>query len=221
MTDGSALPRYYARRAAEYDSVYDKPGRQPDLQTLSLQVSEFLRDRRVLEVACGTGYWTVRYAAKAAAVLATDVGGEVLEIARAKGTVGPHVTYALADAYRLEDVQGEFDAGFAGFWWSHVPLTQLGAFLRGLHERLGIGARMLFVDNRYVEGSNTPLARRDGDGNTFQRRRLADGTEHEVLKNFPSLDEVRRTLHDAGAEDIHAEELSYFWFATYSVQRIA
>jgi len=52
------LETYYSNRASEYERVYDKPERQHELEWLRQRVPEILRGRRVLEVACGTGYWT-------------------------------------------------------------------------------------------------------------------------------------------------------------------
>ena len=37
-------------------------------------------------------------------------------------------------------------------------------------------ARFVFVDNRYVPGSSTPISREDGQGNEYQERTLRDGT---------------------------------------------
>lgn len=54
MTD--ILLEYYRRRAAEYEKVYDKPERQADLRRLRAVVPAYFSQRRVLEVACGTGY---------------------------------------------------------------------------------------------------------------------------------------------------------------------
>jgi demethylmenaquinone methyltransferase/2-methoxy-6-polyprenyl-1,4-benzoquinol methylase len=70
------------------------------------------------------------------------------------------------------------------------------------------------VDNIYVEGSSTPIARKDGDGNTYQMRRLEDGSEHEVLKNFPSRDSVARRLDGRGMNLVWTE-LAYYWIAEY------
>ena len=127
------------------------------------------------------------------------------------------MTFTLADAFDLEAVPGHFDAAFAGFWWSHVPRATLSAFLEGFHDRLGPGTRVMFLDNRYVEGSSTPISRIDAAGNSYQRRTLSSGVTHEVLKNFPSMDEVRDCLSEHRATGVEAVELQYFWYATYSV----
>jgi demethylmenaquinone methyltransferase/2-methoxy-6-polyprenyl-1,4-benzoquinol methylase len=170
----------------------------------------------VLEVACGTGYWTVELARSAESVLATDVGDEVIAVARARGLDG-RVTFARADAFSLELVSGRFDAAFAGFWWSHVRRADLERFLSGLHARLERPARVLMMDNRYVEGSSTPLSRTDDAGDTYQRRRLADGTTHEVRKNFPPAGEVRQVLESAGALRVAVAETTHFWHASYDL----
>jgi demethylmenaquinone methyltransferase/2-methoxy-6-polyprenyl-1,4-benzoquinol methylase len=208
MTD---LRRYYADRAAEYEAIYAKPERQADLSALRAEVAAFARSRHVLEIACGTGYWTASLAETAAAVRATDVGEEVLAVARAKG-LPPAVTFAAADAFDLGPPDA-CDAAFAGFWWSHVARADLPRFLRGLFRRLPARAPVLFADNRYVPGSSTPVARTDAGGDTYQLRTLADGSVHEVRKNFPAADEVRAVLLAAGAAEVAVAESTYFWRA--------
>lgn len=152
---------YYAARAAEYERIYSRPERQTDLATLRTVVAAYFRGARVLELACGTGYWTSVYAPGAATALATDINSEVLAFARAKSLTPDRVSFRVADAYSLGTVPGTFDSCFAGFWWSHVPRFRLRDFLFALHHRLGLGARVMFLDNRYVEGNSTPIARTD------------------------------------------------------------
>ena len=55
---GTDLVSYYSRRAAEYERIYRRPERQTDLSTLRQMLSDELRGRDILEIACGTGYWT-------------------------------------------------------------------------------------------------------------------------------------------------------------------
>jgi demethylmenaquinone methyltransferase/2-methoxy-6-polyprenyl-1,4-benzoquinol methylase len=174
----------------------------------------------VLEVACGTGYWTAWVAPVAESVVATDAGAEVLDVARQKSYPPERVRFAIADAYELGAVSGEFSAAFAGFFWSHVPRARIPAFLGSLHGRLGPAGRVVLLDNRHVTGSSTPIARRDEAGNTYQQRRLADGTEHEVLKNFPNPADLKAAL-SAYASGLRIVEFEYYWGASYETSGAA
>lgn len=216
MTVDASLRAYYAARAAEYERIYDKPERQQDLALMRERVPAMLAGRDVLEIACGTGWWTRLLARTARSVVATDATPQVLEIARHAMPEGSPVTFRQADAYALEDVPGRFDAALAAFWWSHVPRERLQVFLRGLHARLEPGAVVVMVDNRYVEGSSTPLSRTDERGNTYQARKLQDGSGHEVLKNFPSAGELEQ-LVGADAQRVQVDELPYYWVLRYQL----
>lgn len=208
---------YYAQRAREYERIYAKPERQGDLQQLRESIMECLAGRDVLEVACGTGYWTEVIARSARSVLALDLNEEVLELARMKSIPKEQVTFAQADAYALPELPQPFDACFAGFWWSHIPKARLRSFLLGLHEALTPDAKVMFIDNRYVEGSSTPISRRDDDGNTYQNRVIEDGRAYEVLKNFPAEEELRETLQGL-ADKVQIEFLPYYWKLIYVPQ---
>lgn len=211
------LLEYYRRRAAEYEKVYAKPERQADLSALREIVPAYFAQRRVLEVACGTGYWTRPVSACATSIVAIDLAAETLAVARTKTTADVSIEYRLGDAFDLAAVPGVFDAGLVAFWWSHVPLADLFRFLTGLHRRLGTGACVLVVDNRYVDGSNHPISRTDAARNTYQRRFLESGEAHEVLKNFPSPAEVVNAIVSAGGSMPLVRVLHHFWYATYVV----
>jgi demethylmenaquinone methyltransferase/2-methoxy-6-polyprenyl-1,4-benzoquinol methylase len=187
----AGMATYYARRAAEYESVYAKPERQADLRRMEADLAAPFAGRRVLEIACGTGWWTPHGARLASDWLATDLNPETLAVARAK-RLPACVRFATADAYTLAELAGvaAFDGAFAGCWWSHVPLQRLPGWLALLHTKLAPGARVVFLDNSYVQASSTPLTRSDEAGNTYQQRRLNDGSTHEVLKNFPTPEQA-------------------------------
>jgi len=205
---------YYARRAAEYERIYAKPERQADLAALRARIGRMFAGRKVLELACGTGYWTQVIAPQAAEVLALDLNKEVLEIARLKRLPEDKVRYTIGSAYEIPNFGRRHDALFAGFWWSHVPLGKLAEFLRGAAAAVAPGALLGFLDNRYVEGSSTPVSRTDGEGNAYQTRRLDDGSTHEVLKNFPDEGELirRASLCGWGA---HVELLEHYWLLSF------
>lgn len=211
--DNSDLAAYYARCARTYEAVYDKPERQVDLADLHDKVRETLRDHRVLEIACGTGYWTEQLAQSAASVLATDINQEMIDMAQAKGLPADKVTFALADAFDLPNEEGRFSACFAGFWWSHVKRQDQAGFLAQLREKLGKDVLLVMLDNVYVEGSSTSIARTDLEGNTYQIRTLPDGERCEVLKNFPTDSALRKKM-GAAVKDIRIVRLEHYWMLT-------
>lgn len=207
------MEAYYAKRAAEYEKIFEKPERQSDLARMREDIPALFAAERVLEIACGTGYWTPLIAAKAESVLATDYNEETLVIARSKRYPKGNVRFERADAYALPAWPEKFSACYAGFWWSHIPLNRIDGFLAGVHARLQPGARVVFMDNRYVEGSSTPISRTDAEGNTYQSRKLSDGAKHEVLKNFPTQAELRARL----GRELQLTEYEYYWVASYRI----
>jgi SAM-dependent methyltransferase len=215
MMPGEAcyLAEYYRQRAAEYDEVYRKPERQPDLAQLRELLPPLVAGRRVLEVAAGTGYWTAVLAKTAAAITATDVNAETTAIAAQRDYAGANVSLRPADAFALDAVPGEFDLVFCGFWWSHVPRADIRRFLTGVRDRVPHGTPLVLLDNRHVPGSNHPIARTGPDGDTYQHRQLADGQAFEVLKNFPTRGQLESDLAGLAGE-LSWTELTYFWLAT-------
>jgi len=210
-----SMQAYYAARAPEYDRVYRKPERQADLRAIERWLPAALGGRSLLEVACGTGYWTRFLAPVATRVLGVDASAETLAIARAR-VEGEHVQFVVGDAYRLPVAPGGFEAGFAGFWFSHVPRARVAAFLRGFHAALAPGAKVVLLDNLFVPGSSTPLAERDGEGDTFQLRPLQDGSTHRVLKNFPTEGELREAVAGA-AREVRFHAWPYYWALEYEL----
>ena len=210
------LRAYYARRAAEYDRIYAKPERQADLREIERWLAATLRDETVLEVACGTGWWTRVVAPVARAVLAIDAAPETLEIARAR-VPAAHVAFEVGDAYALPRRRAAFSAAFAGFWFSHVPRARQAEFLRGLNAALQPGAKVVLLDNRYVEGSSTPIAEQDAAGDTWQTRRLDDGSTHRVLKNFPGEAELHALAASGLGSAAEYRAWDHYWAFEYRV----
>ena len=207
---------YYKRRAAYYERVYHKPERQHDLRAMEAWISTPFAGRHVLEIACGTGWWTPFAAREAKSWLATDLNPETMEVARAKA-LPPSVRFATVDAYTLAELgEQRFDAAFAGCWWSHVPLQRLPGWLETLHARLDSGARVVFLDNSFVQTSSTPITHGDAEGNTYQTRTLDDGSVHEVLKNFPAPEQAFAML---GPRAVDPEWIAHqhYWILSYTL----
>jgi len=206
------LLEYYAQRSAHYEDIYQRAEHQADLHELTTQLRALLADKNVLEVACGTGYWTERYAAQCHSVLATDGNAAMLKIAQAKpGLQQAAVKFQSCDAFRLPE--GKFDACVAGFWWSHVMRSGQTPFLEGVQKACGTGALLVLFDDCSIEGERVPTARTDLEGNTYQIRRLPDGSRHEVIKNYPTDSALRKKL-TTYARDIRIVRNPHFWMLT-------
>ena len=209
------MQTYYAARANEYDQIYLKPERQKDLREIECWLPDVFCGRTVLEVACGTGYWTRFLARTSTAVVAVDASPETLRVAQTR-LPPDKVRLLVGDAYKLDVSLAGFDGAFAGFWWSHVPYARIEGFLRGFHAALTPGAKVVLLDNRFVAGSSTPIAGQDAEGNTYQERKLADGSVHRVLKNFPSREDLVRTVAGV-AHEVRHHAWKYYWALEYNV----
>ncbi|MGQ7884297.1 methyltransferase domain-containing protein [Paenibacillus sp. WC2504] len=209
---------YYGARAAEYERIYAREDAdyQQELAMLADIVKRQVTGSRVLEVACGTGYWTQFMAETAKHIVGMDVRPEVLQIAAAKSWPLHNTSFVEGDAYRLSEVQGDFDYGIANFWFSHIPKNRLDSFLQGFHERLGRGARVFMADNVYVPGRGGELITSEHSEDTYKRRELADGSKHEIIKNYYSYEELNEIFKPL-SEHLRIFVGSSFWYVSYIV----
>ena len=212
---------YYAHRAPwhdEYLSYVDDRQMEELLGPLIKRVEPMVRRRSVLEIACGTGNWTQVLSKRADSVLGVDVNESMLEIARTK-TYGPGpVQFDTADAYNLNTIDRTFTAAFASDWWSHVPRPMLPRFLESLHGRLEPGAVVIFIDMLPQDDLGQIDTRFDDEGNRIDRRRLPDGQEYWVVKNFPTEIEIRTVLSNRAANiEYYEDDPLKRWLVTYEV----
>src|ERR1041384_6807151 len=194
------LPDYYSRRAPEYEKIWyrDDPVRQGEQREIISVLQKIFKDRKVLEVACGTGFWTQHLADTAREILAVDISDAMLALAREKH-LPPKVQLIRGDAYQLDTIdEKDFDGGLANFWLSHVPKSRHAEFLDGFHARLTEGSAVFMADNVYVEGVGGRLVTRPGVEDTFKLRRLDDGSTHEGLKNYFTAGQLLKIFSPRG-----------------------
>jgi len=214
---GRKMEEYYRERASEYDKFYEVPERHDDLARLKGWLVEHVGGRTILEVAAGTGYWTETAASVAKAITATDINPEMLAIA-AKRPLGPRVTLLAADAYALPEFAATFDTGMAHLWWSHVERQRQQQFLSHFVTRLQPGALLLMIDQIYVEGLSSPGCRHDEWGNQYTTRTLARGATFEIVKNYPTAEELRNSLQHV-CENVSVTQLRHFWAVSARVRK--
>jgi demethylmenaquinone methyltransferase/2-methoxy-6-polyprenyl-1,4-benzoquinol methylase len=176
---------YYRAGAAEYDRPYAE---REELQELLAVVDDLPIVGNVLELACGTGQWTSRLAARAQSVTAVDAAAEVLTLARAR-TASPTVQFVEADLFEWKSPE-RYDTVFFAFWLSHVPPTRLPEFWNTVAAALAPGGKAIFIDDGPAAAANEEVLVNQPTPTAL--RRLDDGSRYRIVKVFHDA----RTLTD-------------------------
>ncbi len=209
----SDIISYYNKRAKEYDKIYAKPERQADLLAAEQILQRIFADKNVLEIACGTGYWTQKISYKAKNILATDINESVIEIAKSKDYPINNVRFLTSDIFELTPAHKQ-QALFGGFIWSHIKLEELETFIDKVNSLVEDQGPIVFMDNRFADDNNLPIVETDSFGNTYQDRTLEDGTTHRVIKNFPTETFIMNKL-SGKAINLKLTPLQYYWILEY------
>lgn len=216
MTVRTDMKAYYELRAQGYDEIYAIPERQDELDHLHTRLRALFRGRNILELACGTGYWTDDLATVAKSVMATDISTLMLDIAQTKNGRHENLAFSRRDAFSPAGApytDEKFTACFAGFWWSHVGREKQDLVLAALKKTLAPQSMLVLIDNIYIENVSVPIARTDKEKNTYQIRHLPNGERYEVMKNFPTDSTLRKKL-GSHLNDIRIERSTHYWMLT-------
>ncbi|MDD5529444.1 MAG: class I SAM-dependent methyltransferase [bacterium] len=218
------LTEYYSKRVKEmenyYESIYhrDEPVRQGEQRDITKAIKKNFSGRKVLEVACGTGYWTTFLSEVAKSIVAIDSSEAVLTSAKSK-TYKCKITFRKGNAYKLPFTEGEFDGGLANFWFSHIPKSKIKSFLNNFHRVLKDKAIVFMCDNIFNEGVGGKLINGGkGDNNTYKIRTLEDNKEYKILKNYYSEKQIVDILgKNVSIVDIYFGKC--FWYVCYEVKK--
>ena len=201
------MTAYYDKRVPWHDE-YMSYRSNADMETLLGPIIKLfeqdIRDKEIIEIACGTGNWTQVLAKRARSVVATDASSTATEVAKRKLPAISNTVFEVADAYALKSMDRVFDVVFAADWWSHVPKSALTEFLSGVHHLLRVGGKAIFLDMMMNDFFAQEEAFQDDDGNRVSIRTLPDGSRFHVVKNFPTEGELREAL------SLFANDVFYF-----------
>jgi ubiquinone/menaquinone biosynthesis C-methylase UbiE len=204
------LTQYYAVNADNYDQIYADEARFDDLDDLQEMVAELFQDHKVLELGCGTAYWTDLIAETAESVYATDIAQEMLDLAATRGLDEDVVTFGQLDAFNLPDgMEGEYTAVFIGNLWRHVRREEQEKYLKTLRAKLGKDVLLVVLDESMVDGV-TVIARTDAEGNTFEFLTADDGQRYEIMRNYMTDSTLRKRFANH-AKQIRVERLQYYY----------
>ena len=211
------MREYYSRRAKDYEQIYyhyEDQDRQAELKLIGDEMISCFMNKTVLEVACGTGYWTDIISKCVKKITAFDFSSEVLEIAKSKNL---NAELLIDDAYEMKNIRGLFDAGCANFWFSHIPKDKIDAFLNCFHQKLQPGSTVYMADNNYIEGAGGVFVRKPGDVNTYKIRKLPDDSDYEILKNYYSGEELREIFKNHSS-NFEFRSGKYYWRVIYKTK---
>ncbi len=171
------MSEYYSRRACEYDATSWDAIDDGEREAVKRFVAA-LPAGRVLDVGCGTGYLT-RFLS--GSVVALDASAEMLELARARV---PHATLAQAEVPPFPFADSAFDLVFSSNVYAHLEAVETRAEF--VAEALRVAPALVIIEQAWRPG----LARE-----TYEQRRLRDGSEYKVFKRYFRPPELARELH--------------------------
>jgi demethylmenaquinone methyltransferase/2-methoxy-6-polyprenyl-1,4-benzoquinol methylase len=192
-----SMHRYYDARASEYEEAYvlgtgtasmtDPDVFRREVSVLAGIVERFGRGRLV-DLACGTGYWLPFYAPHCSAVTLIDQAPRMLDECRKK-------IAALGASERMTIVEGDvlahsldhraYDSALVGFLLSHFTDAQEQVLFDRLRATLNHDGRFLILDSAW----SLERARFNAKSER-QQRRLNDGTTFDIYKRYIDRQDV-------------------------------
>ena len=227
QTGGDALIAdqiaYYRARAGEYDRsmlelgrylsmggrVAGRPGDADGQEVATLLAAlEGMRPfETVLELACGTGWWTQWLAQHARHVTAVDAAEEMLALNEERVTAA-NVDRVMADIFSWRPDR-RYDFVFSAFWLSHIPRDRFAAFWQLVADALTPGGRVFFIDELDTPQARGLETRLDEDA---VLRQLEDGRQFRAVKVFYQPSELEAMLRKLGWNvEVQAAGERFYW----------
>ena len=189
--------RYYDERASEYEDAYVKgtgTASIPDPEVFRAEaallagiVERFARGR-IVDLACGTGYWLPYYAPQCSSITLVDQAARMLD------ECGKKVA-AVGVAGRTEIIHGDvfsrsvgehaYDCALVGFLLSHLTVDEEARFFELLPRALDSNGRFLILESAY-----SPERARFNAKVELQERHLNDGARFEIYKRYVDRDDI-------------------------------
>jgi SAM-dependent methyltransferase len=167
---------YYARRAAEYDATSWEVLDPAEREALECFVAA-LSPGRVLDIGCGTGYLTRLLRGS---LVGVDQSEEMLELARRRV---PNAEFLRVDVPPLPFADCSFDLALSSAVYCHVETEgQRAAFAA---EALRVARELVILEQAWQPGR---------EPESWELRRLRDGSEYHVFKRYFTADELAREL---------------------------
>ena len=150
----------------------------------------------VLELGCGTGYFTRELARSAADIIAIDVSPELLEIARANGSL-QNIRYEVQNACALSYSDAMFDSVVGSSVLHHLEIQEA---LREIYRVLKPGGTIYFTEPNML---NPQIAIQKNV--SWIKRKLGDSPDETAFFRWP----LRRLLEKTGYRDVRVDPFDF------------
>ena len=150
----------------------------------------------VLELGCGTGYFTRELARTGADIVAIDVSPELLEIARSNCSE-PNVRYEIQNAYRLSYPDAVFDSVVGSSVLHHLEIDPA---LREIYRVLKPGGKIFFTEPNML---NPQIAVQKNV--LWLKRKLGDSPDETAFFRWS----LRRLLKETGYRDVRIDPFDF------------
>jgi SAM-dependent methyltransferase len=150
----------------------------------------------VLELGCGTGYFTRALARSGADIVAIDVSPDLLKIARANCSA-PNVRYEIQNAYEMSYSDAVFDFIVGSSVLHHLEIE---AALREIYRVLKPGGTICFTEPNML---NPQIAIQKNV--PWVKRKLGDSPDETAFFRWP----LRRLLEETGYRDVRIDPFDF------------
>jgi ubiquinone/menaquinone biosynthesis C-methylase UbiE len=190
----ASMLRYYDERAPEYEQAYTAGTGTASIAVFTREaamlgvVVERLVSGRIVDLACGTGYWLPCYAPRCTSITLVDQSPRMLEESRGKVDalgVGERTQIVCSDVLDVVPEGGDYDVALVGFLISHLTRAQEAALFGALRHFLAPSGRFLVLESAW-----TPLRAQFNEKVERQPRRLNDGSPFEIYKRYIDRDDI-------------------------------
>jgi len=151
---------------------------------------------RVLELGCGTGYFTRELARTGADIVAVDISPELLEIARADYSA-PNIHYEIQNACALEYPDAVFDSVVGSSVLHHLEIKEA---VHEIYRVLKSGGTIYFTEPNML---NPQIAIQKNV--PWVKRKLGDSPDETAFFRWP----LRRLLKETGFRDVQIDPFDF------------
>jgi ubiquinone/menaquinone biosynthesis C-methylase UbiE len=194
---------YFDERAEEYDDIY--VGKGPAIQHYGgMYIKDFTQigesvskfgGKHLIDIACGTAYWTPFYAPKCDEITCLDQSTNMLSQAqtRIKDQNLKPPNFIHADFFDIDLGTDVFDRAFVSILLSHFSRDQEKTFFERLKQTLQPGGELMVVDSLWSP-RRSKYRKQEG----VEKRVIKDGRKFKVFKRYLDQRGMARLLQSHG-----------------------